>query len=301
MVEEDDSASPAQYPVPEWAAGAFRRFMLHLDELQALLHVAVRGMAQVQALPKLIEILYADENGTFPDTEANRLKRAKHDAAFAEREAKNDFPLLHALVAVSVWGGLEELIRSLAAQVILNEPERLAAPIFDRMKVRLGDILALDERQRAFYLVDLLDRELSGPFKVGVGRLEPLLEPFALSGDTPDDTRRTLLELHQIRNLHAHRQGFADRRFCDACPWLGTSEGEYVPVNRQKVASYCTHAAQYAFIVARRFGFRSGWTEEQFEQLTARRLAEEGPGAGKLMPFMFGLDETVQKSDGGAT
>jgi hypothetical protein len=257
-------------PVPEWAAPPFHRFLDGLENLLTLLHLAVRGIAVLRRMPRVVEVLHRlNAEDESPDPERDKAQeafvRAKREASFAEREVDGGFPLLHAQAVVTLWGSLEDLIRAFVALLLQHDPEALQAEAIQRLKVRVGDLLVLDEASRAEFLVEQLDRDISGPLRQGLNRFECVLQPFGLSGDVDPGTKDALFELQNVRNLHAHRQGFVDRRFREACPWLEAADGEYFKVNHEAVHRYSEAVYTYVLTIIRRIGLREGWTPEEID------------------------------------
>jgi hypothetical protein len=264
-----------RYPIPQWGSRPFYRFLEHLDELMTLLHLSMQGIAGLQGMPRLVELLARIDEPEKPETSAghvDRLRRANAAAEFARREVEKEFPLLHAQAAISLWGSLEELVLSFVTLLIQHDPASREADQIQRMKVRVGDLLALDDASRARFLVEQLDRDQAGPHRQGANRFESLLEPFGLSGHLDDDLRRTLYEFYQMRNLHAHRQGSADRRFLQACPWLDVTEGQYCAVTHKQIHAYAGAAAQYVLLLVQRMGLKAGWTRDDIDKLIERGL-----------------------------
>jgi len=271
------SDSTDRWPVPRWASEPFYRFMDHIGDLQSLLHVSTRGISMLPRVPDIVEVLARsdlteDDSGSAPGRSALALERAHREAALAEREIRRGFPLLHAQAAITLWGAMENALTRFVAALLCNDEAALTTEAVQRLRVRAGDLLVLDDTARAEFLVDLLDRELAGPLRQGISRFEALLQPFDLSGTVDETTKKSLFELNQVRNLHAHRLGFTDARFCRACPWLGAAEGEYFAVSQTALTSYFSAALDYIFTVLLRIGRRSGWTHEQLEKHIEQQL-----------------------------
>jgi hypothetical protein len=153
----------------------------------------------------------------------------------------------------------------LLSGLVENEPALLAQAPFIHMKVEVGDFVLLDNAGRAEHVVTLLDDRTAGPLRQGINRFEELLKHFNLSGPVSGDMSKTLFELQQVRNLHAHRQGIADVRFSKACPWLNATIGNYHAVTRMAVDGYFRATVEYVLELIYRTNGRYGWNREQLE------------------------------------
>ena len=248
-------------PTPDWALDSFERLLDHIEEAAELLHLSMRGVAVLRAMPKVVEALAnakPDDPVDGHDPQA-RLERAKSEASLAQREVENEFPLLHAQATVSLWGDLENSVRTFVAQWLRNAPEAKVVDAVSKLKVCLGEYEAMDEEDRCYYITERLEQELESRNRRGVARFEALLQPFGLAGAVPEDTERILFELYHVRNVLVHRRGVADRKLVQACPWLGLAPGDQVRVSHEQYARYHGAVAAYALElivrVAGRFGF----------------------------------------------
>jgi hypothetical protein len=107
--------------------------------------------------------------------------------------------------------------------------------------------------QRIEYLLDQVPR---GP---GVGggfpRLESLLEKIELGGELDEGLRRKLIEIHQIRNVYAHRGGITDRKARAACPWRRDWRlGRQLRVSGSHYRDYVGALHEYAYELIVRSG-----------------------------------------------
>ena len=171
-----------------------------------------------------------------------RRERVRRTAELAEREISSGFPMIHSQATVTLWGALEDLVRTFVATWFQQVPGALLKPPISRVKVELGDYESLSTEEKGLFVADCLDRSMSGPLKQGVNRFEALLEPIGLSGIVPEDVRRNIFELAQIRHVIAHRRGVADRRLLDACPWLAIPFGlaDHCSSGRPSPVSVCS-------------------------------------------------------------
>lgn len=101
---------------------------------------------------------------------------------------------------------------------------------------------------------------------------EGLLRLIDLTGPVEDETKRTLYELGQVRNVIVHRASIADRKLVKACPWLNLSPGTKVVVTSTAFARYVNAVQDYLVALLSRVKSRvpprrSGESQGQPEQL----------------------------------
>jgi hypothetical protein len=180
---------------------------------------------------------------TAPEHEKNeypedRLAKVRDEAALAQTEIENQFPLLHAQVAIAQWGALESLIRTFLASWLLNNPSARTVQGLRRVRVRVAEYEDLAAEERYFHVIDLLEDELQTRRQPGIARFESLLEVFGLTSPVSDAVKKDLFELYHVRNVLVHRRGLADRRVVQACPWLSLSAGQPVVVTHASAHRY---------------------------------------------------------------
>ena len=96
--------------LPEYAMGPLRRFVAFWEECHQLLHLSMKGISMIQAVPKSIEALemaYAAGYGDSSEKERLSLCDANKMAELAKKECDSGFPLLHAQLLVALWGAVE--------------------------------------------------------------------------------------------------------------------------------------------------------------------------------------------------
>jgi hypothetical protein len=189
---------------------------------------------------------------------ASSLANAESHATFAKREIENGFPMLHANTVLAVWSHLEAGVRLFLARWLENEKTAFDLDAIQRMKIKIGEYERLEGEDRYFYIIDRLEQELSAPLKCGVNRFEAVLDTFGFGGKVDDQVQRDLFELNQIRNCLMHRAGRADRRFVDACPWLGLVVGQQLTVTPEATSRYIRSVLLYAIELVCRVGERFG-------------------------------------------
>jgi hypothetical protein len=235
--------------LPPWATDLFQAFSAHVKDLARVLDLSMRGISLLRGQRQFLNLAIAVDGR---EATAAEIAHAEEESALAQSEVDNGFPLLHEQATVALWGSLETLVRSFVASWLENRSEAWQADAVRRLKVRLGDFQSLQPADRCLWVTDLLDQEIGGPLRTGVGRFEALLAPFSLSGPVEAEAQRMLFELSQVRNAVVHRRGIADRRLVDACPWLGLAVGDRLRVTHKMWNGYCTASFVYGLELCQR-------------------------------------------------
>lgn len=259
--------------IPAWKKRIITDFFSKINRLSRTLSLSIRGLRSVEHAPTMIRALHETEHyAEVPTPEATRareLAAAEDDAAFARSEALADFPILHEQALFSLWGLLEEFVKTYVAKCITKEPEHIRSDFFAEKKVKIGEILFIDDDARAEFLVDLIERDTGASLKVGIGRFESLLAPIGMNGALDEAVRRSLMEMSQIRNCVAHRGGVADKKLTDSCPSLGFAMGHRINVTSTMWRNYQDAAAAYALEILQRVRLMHGlprYTAEKSDQ-----------------------------------
>src|SRR5205807_809084 len=106
--------------------------------------------------------------------------------------------------------------------------------------------------ERAELMAGALRQKLSIAFKPGIARFEEILQPFGLAAAVPAVIKQILLELASVRNVLVHKNGIADTRFLDACPWLKLVRGTRVVLTPKRFQMYDVAAHWYMLALASR-------------------------------------------------
>jgi hypothetical protein len=241
-----------------WAGSPFFRARDDLERADRLLHLAIRGITGLLAIPGLTEAL---ARFPFSGTSTEEIEHAKVTADFAQREVSTGFPVLHAQAVIALWVLLEDLVRTFLATWLRNEPRAKEVDAVRKLKVSLTHYEAMDEEERCFYLVELLERDAAP--RHGIERFECLLRLFALSGPFHEGPRRNLYELYHVRNLLVHRAGRVDRKFVNACPWLGLAPGQTYVVDHASCHRYQASTLEYITEIIYRVREHFGWARDE--------------------------------------
>jgi hypothetical protein len=211
--------------------------------------LTVRGLRQLQTLPKLFEALelLKDEMTTerAPGQCSIPVKGVIADAAWVEREVQNDFPLLHCHSVVALWSALEVMCEDLCVAWLENRADAWNAPEVAKLKVPLGEYTVLTPSDRAGFVVQELGRARASAFKAGSAAFESLLGVFDLAPAVGTHLRRALYEMNRVRHVVVHRGGRADAKLLHECPWLPCAVGELVCIPHSIYGWY--HGAAYRY------------------------------------------------------
>ena len=246
--------------LPKWVAVPFRNQQTQCRQLLDLLDVSVEGITRLRGLPEIVGALESLHDtlllqdlaqGEQLSDERVREARNSRDAAnrianLAETEIVSGFRLLHGFTVVALWASLESLINDFLAEWMNRRPTARRIPIVQRVRIRLDLYDALKGADRYRYVLGLIEQEIRSPDRRGVARYENLLNEFGLGGSVRSETKSTLFEMGQVRNLIAHRNGVADRQFVETCAQLGLKIGETLPVTDEMMSRYFSATFEYS-------------------------------------------------------
>lgn len=248
--------------IPRYVANPLLAFVDYMDQNQRLLHLSMRGISGLRAIPNTIKVLketdpeaYTGEEATRKEAEYKRqLDRANAEAEFARKEMDDDFPLLHAHALVGVWGALEATIEDAIVGVLLNESDLLGSDAFSKVRIPLVEFEVLDREERIRFLVEELGRGQGMGKKQGTEGFEAALNLVGLAGSVEPEVRKTIWEINYIRNVIVHRGSIADRRLVQACPWLNLKAGDRVKITHEMLHRYFEILHEYLMTIIRRLG-----------------------------------------------
>lgn len=206
--------------------------------------------------------------------ERRRIAESKKNAALATTEVNEDFPTVNGQLLVVVWGYLEAFIEDFLADWVERRAEAVTSEEAQGIRVRLADFIAMDDRERALFLVSEVARRAPG--HGGIGQFEFVVSVFGLDGNLEPETRRALIEMGAIRNVLLHRAGVVDRQFVTVCPWLRYERGQMVRVSSDDALRYVTAVARYATELAKRRQAASGTQVKQADPTGPKPLIDAG-------------------------
>jgi hypothetical protein len=231
--------------LPTWVRGHFETALDAHDKLLQITRLSAQGISMHTGRPRLLEALAKADGEEKAHVRLAGLDDAKKDAALAQREIDEDFPVLHGLVTIALWSWLEHFVKGLLEVWFLHRPAAMNTPAIHRLKVRLGDYMQLSKAEQAGHLVELLEQELAGPLKQGLGRFNCLLEVIGFNVVVSDEAKRTIFEHQRVRNVLAHRNGRVDARFKSECPWMKYKVGAELRVSRTMLLAYTSASAEF--------------------------------------------------------
>jgi hypothetical protein len=262
-----------------WAWDPFNSFSRDMKRAINFYGLTMQGLSTVAAQAPRLEELYAELRQAneecrlqaltpeirdfYEDKESEGVDEATRQAsALAQLEVDEGFPTLHRQVALSLWSSLEWLISDLLANWLANEPNALSIENVRKVKVSIADYENFSGMDKYYYLLSEIERDTKSGLKQGVGRFESTLEVFGLGGSVPDAIKKDLFEFGQVRNVLVHRNGVADARFVNACPWLALSTGQAVIVDEARLTRYIHGVMGYVGLLCDRLKSHFGGEDQ---------------------------------------
>ena len=238
--------------IPNWVTSHFESALEAEESLIRAISISRSGIFLVTRMPRLNKAVARVQGKNEPDPE--RQKAIEADAALAESEIENDFPVLHSLATVGLWSWLEHLVKGVAIEWLKHNPALLSSQPFNRLRVKLSDYASLTKSEQSAYIIELLEQETTSSLKRGINRFESLLDPFGLSGAVTAETSDSIFELQQIRNAIAHQNGRCDRKLKASCPWLKLKIGSSISISHSQLSRYSNACMNYGLLLLYRIG-----------------------------------------------
>lgn len=220
-----------------------------IEEVGRVLNLSMNGVSMLSTSVNLIEALaeydHVETDGPLPSDVKQRINSAYQIAELARSEVDREFPLMHAHAAVALWSSLESTFPKFVVKWLDTNREALRQPPFDKILVPIGVYEGFDQEERTEFIVDELLKKVRYNHLPGVGRFEAILETIGFGGGVPDDLRKTLFELGQVRNLAVHQFSIVDQHFVDSCPWIKVRIGERFTIGNKDYMRYHRAAVSY--------------------------------------------------------
>lgn len=221
-----------------------------LDDLLCFARLCWAGLGYAGAATEVHDILSElhDDKAHAPMSaeEAQTLER------FAAQQLPAGFPYLYGLAALRLWTILEVFAEHLLLEVFKERLEVRSEPEVQKLRGPLVEFASASDEEQAELLLNLLIDQLGAGMKKGVGRFEAVFQVIGLGGPVDDHIRRVLLELSEVRHVLVHRNGIADRKFLNTCPWFPATLGESIRLSHVHFARYLNAISWYVFEVSRR-------------------------------------------------
>ncbi len=221
------------------------------------MHLTHDGFRMSQNTPELYEVLYGD----LPDPEGKHafmIQEAKRRASYAKRESQAGFPIVHAHALLGLWGALECFIEDSFLATLESETSILAEDPFRKIRLPVSMLLLGSEHERFRAILGEVSRATDADLALGVSRFERLLRMVHADGPVPSRVRDSIFQTQQIRNVWAHRGGYADARFVERCPHLGFSPGQRIDLDPRRFLHYMHGFHMYGLVIMNRYLARYG-------------------------------------------
>ncbi|MGG4107962.1 hypothetical protein AAXB25_29140 [Paenibacillus lautus] len=202
----------------------FNSYIRDINDLDAFSQVADFGTDYLYNI-RIAEDADSSEPNNY---EIERTREIKNFASIQEKEG---FPYLYNLVSVRAWSILEAFVDDFFILYLSENFENLNNDTFTKIKGSLIDFVFMPRSEQVEYLFDLIKLEYKINTKLGINRFEGLLKLIKHDGEVNDIVARHIYELSQIRNVIVHRNGRADNRLIDNCPWLNLSNGQQIKLD----------------------------------------------------------------------
>ena len=142
---------------PTWAMQPWEEFIQQVERLEQLLHLSIRGISMLQAVPKIVEVL-AKVKEDFSEDAQQRVADAQKEAELARREVSEGFPLLHAQATIALWSALEATVRLFTVRWLQNYKPAMDVEAIQKLRVRIGEYERLEGEDRFFYILERLEQ-----------------------------------------------------------------------------------------------------------------------------------------------
>lgn len=171
------------------------------------------------------------------------MKQAQSDSVFASSEMQTGFKTVSSHSAIAIWAAIETAIE----QTLLNHIRKLpnskelmaaSAPALKADKIQTGTEGDIRKALRRW--------EASLDDGDAVERALRMLAAMQVDLVIPEEIRRKLTEMGEVRNVLMHRGGIADEWTVSKCPWLGISPGDELVIDDAKLETFIDAAHRFA-------------------------------------------------------
>lgn len=272
-----DEAASLPDRLPKAVGDAIRAWSQYVEQVESVVHLTHDGFQMTQKTPELYEVLYGD----LPDPDgkyALLIQGAKHRASYAKRESQAGFPIVHAHALLGLWGALECLIEDSFLATLESEPSLLAEAPFRKIRLPVSMLLQGSDDDRFRAILSEASRATDADLASGVSKFERLLKMVHADGRVPARVKESIFQAQQIRNVWAHRGGYADARFVERCPHLGYSVGQRIDMQPQSFLHYMHGIHMYGLVIINRYLARYG----------CGRVESECPGYEGALRELYG-------------
>jgi len=233
------------------------RAMNELNRIDMFVDLAHRGLRfATQAkrardwLDKFGKFVGEEEEATSPDLREAQNLQAIRLEEFANEQIAQGFPYLFTVMTTRLWSVVELLVDEIVAER-LKDPNTWSRPeTIYSIKGGLVEFASLNKDDQANYLTLELQQSSHSALKLGVGQFEAMLDIVGCGGSVPDEVRRVLLELQQVRHVSSHRAGLVDRKLLKVCPWITCDFGTPIRLSLSHYHVYSAATTWYVMELA---------------------------------------------------
>ena len=229
----------------------FRRVRIALYDLTGFVDVCMAGINFAKIRPDLEKIVSTTEHKLQEDS-SRFSSITQSNQEFAQRQFEQGFPYLFGFAAIRFCSILEIFVEDVVLRLIENNQSVGGLPIIRKLRGPLVEFLQSSSAKRAELLFNILVNDLNVPLQVGIGRYEAVLNAIGLGGSVDESVKKVLLELMEVRNVVAHRNGIIDTKFLRNCPWFGAKLGDPIRLAYPKFISYLNAIIWYCLEICRR-------------------------------------------------
>lgn len=207
-------------------------FIDDVFDLNRFVDLSLEGLAYGTMADRVTELMRKSAlqgNETPVSNDAAYEERRQRDEKlkqFAEREAAKGNPYLFGLAIIRLWSILEAAVKFILLESLKSTKFHEYGQDLTTLSVPLVEFLQASDEERAELILERLNQRISSALKPGMGRFEAPLAAVGRGGGVADSVRRAILELSEVRNILVHRNGIADRKLLEMCPWLQLETGQ---------------------------------------------------------------------------
>jgi hypothetical protein len=163
----------------------------------------------------------------------------------ARAQASSGFPLLYEQAVTSLWDSLDSGAIDFLTAWLSNAPDRFQNRDLLRVQVSLAEYFEYGQTDMLAIAASRMMQDRRLAHMSGIERFEAIVEAVGIRGLIDADTRRTLIELQQVRNVLVHRSGIADDRFTRVCPWMDVTPGQRLSVGENEYGMYAASVSSF--------------------------------------------------------
>jgi hypothetical protein len=227
----------------------------------------------------------SDDLGDSEESLATRLEVVKQ----AQNIVVGGFADLHKTSVIVLWSILEAMSAGVVIRTLVETPQQEWPSQLLRQKIPFSDVAGRDTEDLAWQMLGLHDVG-----KNGLALLERRFDLVGLSGGLQSRLGQDIIEVHQVRNVLAHRNGVIDRYFMAKCPWVVDVEvGQLIAIDQGRFKRFVDAAMGYCCTVIDRHMVRLGrgpvypqWLPSvATDSATTEAVAEVDSGTRRVRPL----------------